>query len=104
MILFFFDVHFQTSMPLSRLLNSNQVLFYVFYVFFSIKYKRTIEIRVIVAEIVKVREFPYGNPRPPYIVETIITMTRTMTMTVTMTVTVTVTVTVMSSDSDSDVQ
>ena len=38
------------------------------------------------------REFPYGNPRPPYIVETIITMTMTMT------------VTVMSSDSDSDVQ
>ena len=66
-------------MPSSKFLNSHQVLFYVFNVFlFSIKYKRTIEIKVIVAEIVKVREFPYGNPRPPDIVETLITMTMTM--------------------------
>ena len=49
-----------------KILNSNQVLFYIFYVLFSIKYKTTIEIKMIGTEIVKMREFPYGDPRPPY--------------------------------------
>ena len=49
-----------------KISNSNQVLFYIFYVLFSIKYKTTIEIKMIVTKIVKMREFPYGDPRPPY--------------------------------------
>ena len=49
-----------------KILNSNQVLLHIFYVLFSIKYKTTVEIKMIVTEIVKMREFPYGDPRPPY--------------------------------------
>ena len=61
-----------------RILNSNQVLFYIFYVLFSIKYKTTIEIKMIVTKIVKMREFPYGDPRPPYCTGLLILLAGTM--------------------------
>ena len=46
--------------------KSSFILRFLHVFFFQLSIKQRYEIKVIIAEIVKVREFPYGNPRPPY--------------------------------------